>query len=196
MNTVIKSIINRDPILIDLVLSGIDDEIERLRESLEKNKEVVDRLKGNKLVIHYLSIRPVIKRKIQELHVLKSKIMGLLDKSGMLCKIDLWNDTSMINSIPLILKCRGPRGYCFTTGLLSPKVANIESYDYEVYWRSLGYVYKHNLISDRWLGYSECGHNRAYIREDGALVISHDTIRFDGVHVVHFKDRKSISLAI
>lgn len=187
MDNIIKIIIENEPTLIDSILFNVDEKIKQLREALNENMKVLESVKGSNLVPYYLSIRPIMKREIQKLYSIKSKIMGILDSSNMLCKLDLWNDTSMEKPLPLILRCRGPKGYCFTSGLLSVRVEKVEPYDYDVYWRSLGYTYKHKLISDRWLGYFTCGgHNRAYIRSDGALVISHDTVNFDGVHVIHF----------
>ena len=81
-----------------------------------------------------------------------------------------------------VAACGGPSGPCrlCRNGFW---VEKIEAYGWKEY-RKLNDVSlkEHVLISSRWV--EGCGiHTRLYIREDGAVVFSHDTVGYEGVHV-------------
>ena len=173
--------------IIDSVLFGIDNELDRLHASLGENEKLLQ--ENNKYLTDYLmSINNAIKDKIERLHILKTEIFGVLERKGLLCRLDLENDSDMEIPVPIKLHCTGPMGYCFTFGLLRNMIVKIVPFSFDEYWGGYGRTLLHALISSRWVGYGECGiHNRIYVREDGNLVVSHSTVRFDGVHVVELE---------
>lgn len=112
------------------------------------------------------------------------------------CYIELrtWYPEEMAIQIPLTIDCKSPTSPdCKVDDELAKHVIKIEAYEWEDYHYKkyhLDRTYKkwvedHVLISTRWIQY--CGMlTRAYIRRDGALVLTHDEVYYDGVHVIYF----------
>lgn len=174
--------------VLDGVLWRLDWELSRLGGSLDVAERLLQVVDGYLAGYVRAGCESILGR-VVTLLVLKQEIRGFLESRGLIrCRMDLEHDSDMDVPIPLRLECTGPTGYCFASGLLRPEVTGVEPFYFDEYWASYGRSMPHVLISDRWVAYWSCGgHNRVYVRDDGALVVSHDTVNFDGVHVVYFK---------
>ncbi len=82
------------------------------------------------------------------------------------------------------IRCTSPTSAeCVCEGPECNLVERIEAYEWGEYWSRWRDHRGHILVSNRWAG--RCGlHTRIYIREDGAIVASHDENGYEGVHVV------------
>lgn len=180
--------------MIDLILEKIDTEINKKTREILEIDWIRTKTRDTPLHHYYTEIRESINKKLVKLLLTKQKIQTLLEKHNLItCHLDLKNDESMEKPLDLKLSCTRPTGYCFTHGTLGRKIWKIETYDHTEYWGSYGETMKHHIISDRWVGYFTCwGHNRVYIREDGSIVISHDMVNHDGVHVIHLNTKNPI----
>ena len=110
----------------------------------------------------------------------------------MSCVVDLREEYGKGNlalPVPLRLECPGPtRADCKLDGNLLKYVRWIEAHDWDHYHDHVMKQRKHVYISNRWVAMGSCGtNNRVYVREDGALVISHDQVHYSGVHVIVFE---------
>lgn len=109
-----------------------------------------------------------------------------------MCIVDLREEHEKKNialHIPLRIDCPGPvYADCKLEGDLLRHVHWIEAHDWDYYHEHVMKQRKHVYISNRWVATDTCGIvNRVYVREDGALVISHDQEGYEGVHVIVFE---------
>ncbi len=108
------------------------------------------------------------------------------------CVIDLREEHGKGNlalPVPLRLECPSPVDPdCALKGDLVKHIRWIEAHDWDYYHKYIMKQKKHVYISSRWVAMGDCGtNNRVYVREDGALVISHDQEGYEGVHVIVFE---------
>ena len=87
------------------------------------------------------------------------------------------------------IHCESPKDPCACHGFDCDLVEKIESYDWDKFWHKIGDKANMVFVSTRWV--RGCGtHTRVYIWPSNRIVVSHDTIEWEGVHVIYINLEK------
>ena len=86
--------------------------------------------------------------------------------------------------LDIVLECSGPAGECRCLGEDCDVVRRVEAFGWDEFWEEIADREVMVLVSTRWVG--GCGLNtRVYVWPPDRIVVSHDDVFYQGVHVVH-----------